>query len=465
MTRHGGEARALRVVVIDDGNGGYSKGYHPHLEVVEFGEGLDRIGTWKGLIELLLEDGVPDFDLLLYDVNFDKDKTLSAAGTNNPPDSGGVRTLGMVMALAVMAGRRPSSGMPIAQSAFTAFAHLLEDDRGAIHTYGLLRALEDEPPAGIEADQVSEVLPGPVVEGIRRDLRQITTKDPSPSHEDLNQIMPSYRKHFLGRCDKAIIVLDEAALSEALVALRSIPPEATQESTERELDQIVLVVSHASGEEVLRLRSLFAERVDITGDDLFLKGEGFDYNAYHRDNETIDHAELGPGDFLELLNVVASQHRPLHPIVSQLLASIREAKSKEDAKPDRGGRDADRDPNLFHGKWTWVCELKGIDDSRQRAEVAFVALLFAYLEYLHADVTRRPHSSAKVTAVRQVLSTHEHFPDRYLRPWYNGSYQEIMRTEFKKGRLRPGHRAAGIAYWDELNKRYEVTAGLPDCLR
>jgi hypothetical protein len=225
------------------------------------------------------------------------------------------------------------------------------------------------------------------------------------------------------------------------------------------------VVAHASGEEVLRLRSLFAERADITGGDLFLKGEGFKYDDYYRENEVIDHGKLGPGDFLELLKVVALQHHPLYPVVSHLMASIREAKRLYETRCD-GGQDDDRVPYFFTDEWIRICGIHNISKDSQRDEIAFVALLFAYLEYLHALAHRRFQPRGMVDAIRAILSSHENFPARRLKPGgHNGGYKRVIETEFKKGRLRPGHRVAGIEYWRELDKRYGVKTDLPDCLQ
>jgi hypothetical protein len=444
----GEKPRNLKLIVIDDSPIDYA-GKYKHLDVVVFPNGRDRIGSWLGLLDLLVNDAIPEFDLLLYDICFDKDQTLVPVPSNLDVEKGDVISLGMELALAVLAGRSRKSGMPIAQSGFSAFRERIEQDRHSLHIFALLRALEGEPPAGIDAEQLARVLPDQAHRGVRRDINQLKTKSGERTNDDLSLLMPSYRKHFLAAC-RNTLVLDEQCLAEALEVVHGLSA-ADPVEIGIALDSLEIAVEHAECRESLRLRSFFADKAVLQARDLFHKPAGFDYAQLLNEVAPIDFHDLGVGDYLELLKVVTNDSRNLEPIVRKLFALIEERRSQ---KIEEQSMDDDTsEGSVFRDAIDTLWKDGSIGRNKiSKARVATCAMMCEWLHWYH-DHKRKISTRAEIDSVLLSLGATNRFARNYPNKiGYQGSLKQVLDT-LRSKRLPPDFLGCALSYWDDLNKK------------
>ena len=128
--------RNLRMLILDDQAKRLDRRYIDQVECITvMGQPTDRLSNWTQHLRWYIDDDVPEFDLLLVDVSFDKDTTA-------PYSSNWFNPYGLLHALP-LAARQHNSRMPFAWVIGTHKRSDMRDNHVAVFAYGLLRAMEN----------------------------------------------------------------------------------------------------------------------------------------------------------------------------------------------------------------------------------------------------------------------------------------------------------------------------------
>lgn len=128
--------RNLKILIIDDQDKRYA-----HIRNIDMAQCItagctstDRLTRWPQHLRWYVDDKVPEFDLLLIDVDFSKDGTT-------PYYSEGFNPYGLLHALP-LAARQHRHRLPFAWAIGTGMRKNMRDNHEAVFAYGLLCAMD-----------------------------------------------------------------------------------------------------------------------------------------------------------------------------------------------------------------------------------------------------------------------------------------------------------------------------------
>jgi hypothetical protein len=222
---------------------------HPYVD-----QDQDRLGSWAQHLWLWMNGEIPDFDLLLIDIRFDKDLT-----DPKYPDER-ANPLGLLHALALV-GQVRAARMPFVWGIHSSAKESVLDDPVALVCYGLLRAMDhaNVPDPGLEDEfvRLNPDLPQYFRDNLDKG-RDVTNLPDST----VRAIVRKYRAAFVLACGDYLSVQPHHI--DPLVELANNYIATGEKALVDELQSSFIVVSNGVGTEGLYLQSFFADVGDWT---------------------------------------------------------------------------------------------------------------------------------------------------------------------------------------------------------
>ncbi|MBZ5725502.1 MAG: hypothetical protein LAP87_10930 [Acidobacteriia bacterium] len=229
--------RNLRILIIDDQVKRYDHiRYIDPVACITAGAGpTDRLTRWTQHLRWYLEDRVPEFDLLLIDVDFSKDGTA-------PYDSEVFNPYGLLHALP-LAARQHGVRWPFAWAIGTGVHKDMRDNYVAVFAYSLLCAMERRVPLSVVAQ--------PSFEYFRTQIDQLK----GPDDKDVFvTLMRRYREQVKTAAGNSRIEFDAEELQQQFAAAM----RGDSRSMKPLLDS-GLTMYYGYHMESIALRSIFAD--------------------------------------------------------------------------------------------------------------------------------------------------------------------------------------------------------------